>query len=180
MRMLSPILSDWPWLRREVSPAQMGDVFEDFDNVINSFLRPTYSATNFLPSCDVNETKNHYLISFDMPGVKKEDIKIETQGNELLISGERRREAKEDHGEATLRREKTYGRFERRFSLPTSIDSEKIEAHYENGVLNIVLPKVATAKSRTIQIQTDQGGFLNKFLGSKKDSNVELKDAKVS
>lgn len=93
MRMLSPISLDVAWPRRALTPAGMGDVFEDFDRIVDTFLRPTYASTvNFQPSCDVNETKDHYLVSFDMPGVKKEDIKIEVQGNELVISGERQRE----------------------------------------------------------------------------------------
>jgi len=115
-----------------------------------------------------------------MPGVKSEDIKIEVQGNQLVISGERQRELKTENGEATLHHERMYGRFERTFVLPASIATDKIEAQYENGVLNVALPKAEAAKGRTIQIQTDQGGFLNKLLGSKKESNKDLKDIKVS
>jgi len=181
MRMLSPISTEFVWPRPALSSAGMSDVFEDFDRIVDSFLRPTYATTvNFQPRCDVNETKDHYLVSFDMPGVKKEDIKIEVQGNELVISGERQREAKEQDGEAVLRHERMYGKFERTFTLPTTIAAEKIEAHYENGVLNVALPKAEAAKSRTIQIQTGQGGILNKLLGSKKETDKELKDVKVS
>jgi HSP20 family protein len=181
MRMLSPSSTDWSWPRRSLSPVRMGDVFEDFDRIVDSFLRPTFATTvNFQPSCDVNETKDHYLVSFDMPGVKKEDIKIEIQGNQLVISGERQREVKEENGEATLHHERMYGRFERTFTLPATIAADKIEAHYENGVLNVGLPKAETAKGRTIQIQTGQGGLLSKLLGAKKETNKELKDVKVS
>ena len=75
--------------RRWRSGESLGDVFEDIDRTVDTFLHPTYASTvNFQPSCDVNETKDHYLASFDMPSVKKEDIKIEVQGNELVISGE--------------------------------------------------------------------------------------------
>jgi HSP20 family protein len=179
--MLSPLSTEWSWPRRTLSPDRMGDVFEDFDRIVDTFLRPTYANTvNFQPSCDVNETKDHYLVSFDMPGVKKEDIKIEVQGTQLVISGERQREVKEEDGEATLRHERMYGRFERTFTLPATIAADKIEAHYENGVLNVALPKAEAAKGRTIQIQTGQGGFLNKLLGTKKESNKEYKDVKVS
>lgn len=181
MRMLSPISTEWSWPRRSLSPARMGDVFEDFDRIVDSFLRPTFATTvNFQPSCDVNETKDLYLVSFDMPGVKKEDIKIEVQGNQLVISGERQREVKEENGEATLHHERMYGRFERTFTLPATIAADKIEAHYENGVLNVALPKAEAAKGRAIQIQTGQGGLLNKLLGAKKETNKEIKDVKVS
>lgn len=182
MRMLSPFTPDWAWSRRNLSPdIVMGDVFDDFDRVVNSFLRPTYANTvNFQPSCDIKETKDHYLVSFDMPGVKKEDIKIELQNNQLVISGERQYEMKEEDGEATLRHERAYGKFERTFVLPTTVSADKIEAHYENGVLNVALPKAESAKGRTIQIQSGQNNFFSKLLGSKKEGTKELKDVKVS
>ncbi|MGZ3691072.1 MAG: Hsp20/alpha crystallin family protein [Pseudobdellovibrio sp.] len=180
MRMLGPISTEFVWPRRTWSSPAAVDVFADFDQIVESFLRPTYANTvNFQPSCDVNETKEHYLVSFDMPGMKKEDIKIEIQGNELVISGERHREVSEKEGESTLRHERMYGKFERSFTLPTTIATDKIEAHYEDGVLNVALPKAESSKARTIQIQTGQGGLLSKFLGSKKETNKELKDVKV-
>jgi len=181
MRMLSPLSTDWSWPRRSLSSDVMGDVFDDFDRIVNALTRPTYANTvGFQPSCDINEAKDHYLVSFDMPGVKKEDIKIEVQGTQLLISGERQREIKEEDGETTLRHERVYGKFERTFVLPNSIDADKIEAHYENGVLNVALPKAESAKGRTIQIQSGQNGFFSKLLGSKKETAKELKDVKVS
>jgi HSP20 family protein len=181
MRNLSPISAEWSWPRRTLSADMMGDVFGNFDRIVESFLRPSYvTNVNFLPSCDVNETKDHYLVTFDMPGVKSEDIKIEVQGNQLVISGERQRNLKAGDDEATLHHERMYGRFERTFTLPATIATEKIEAQYENGVLSVALPKAEAAKGRTIQIQTGQGGFLNKLLGSKKEAAKELKDAKLS
>ncbi len=181
MRLLTSIPADFVWPRRKLSPSGMADVFEDFDRVVDRFLRPTSAqSVNFQPSCDVNETKDHYLVSFDMPGVKKEDINIEVQDQHLIISGERQRELRDQEGEATLRVERTYGKFERTFALPTSIATDKIEAHFENGVLNVALPKAETAKGRTIQIQMGQGGFLSKLLMSKKDTNKESKDFKIS
>lgn len=120
------------------------------------------------------------MVSFDMPGVKKEDIKIEVHGNQLVISGERQREVKEKDGEATLRHERLHGKFERTFTLPSSINADKIEAHYEDGVLSVVLPKAEAAKGRAIQIQTGQSSFFNKLLGSKKEGAKELKDVRVS
>lgn len=180
MRMLSPLSTEWSWPRRTLSADLMADMLDDFDHIVNAFVHPTYVATvNFQPSCDINETKDHYLVSFDMPGVKKEDIKIEVQGNQLVISGERQREVRGQDGEATLRHERVYGKFERTFTLPNSINADKIEAHYENGVLNVALPKAESAKGRTIQVQTGQNSFFNKLLGAKKE-NKELKDVKVS
>lgn len=181
MRMLSPNSSDLFWSRCSLSPARMGDVFEDFDRLIDGLMRPTFTAAaKFQPSCNINETNDHYLATFDIPGVKKEDIKIEIQGDRLLVSGERQREVKEEEGGTSIYNERAYGRFERSLTLPTTIATDRVEAHYENGVLNIVLPKAETAKGRTIQIQMGQTGFLSKLLGPKKDVDRELRDAKVS
>jgi len=169
--MLTTLSPNWAWSRRSLSPATMGDVFADFDEIVDSFLRPTYANTvGFQPSCDVKETKDHYLISFDMPGVKKDDIKIEVQNNRLVIAGERRHEAQDESNEATIRHERSYGRFERTFDLPTTVNTEKIEAQYEDGVLNLALPKGEHAKARTIEVQSGHGGFLSKLVGSKKET----------
>lgn len=182
MRLINSFTPDLAWSRRNLSPdLVVGDMFDDFDRMVNSFLRPTYATTlNFRPSCDIRETKDHYVASFDMPGVKKEDIKIEVQNNQLVISGERHYEMKEEDAEATLRHERTYGKFERVFALTESVNADKIEAHYENGVLNVVLPKAEAAKGRTIQIQSGPSSFLGKLLGTKKEGAKDIKDVKVS
>ena len=182
MKMLNPLSTQWTSPRRPLSSSMlMSDVFEDFDRIVDSLMRPTFANTiGFLPTCDINETKAHYLVSFDIPGVKKEDIKIEVQGNTLLISGERQREIKESNAESTLRHERAYGKFERTFELPNSINADKIEAQYDNGVLNVALPKAEAARGRTVQIQTGEAGFFSKLLGSKKEGTNDLKDIKVS
>ncbi len=182
MRMLSPLSTQWTTPRRTLSSFLIvGDVFEDFDRIVDSLMRPTFANTvDSLPTCDINETREHYLVSFDMPGVKKEDIKIEVQGNTLLISGERQHEIKESNTEIAIRHERIYGKFERTFELPNSINADKIEAQYDNGVLNVALPKAEAAKGRTVQIQTGEAGFFSKLLGSKKEGAKELKDVKVT
>ena len=177
MRMLIPSTNRWAWptrnLAADVESGLVGDVFEDFDRIVDSFLRPTqFSNINFQPAGDISETESHYMVSFDMPGVKKEDIKIETRGSQLIVKGERRNEQKNGG--------RSYGKFERSFNLSEAINAEKIEAHYEDGVLSIALPKAEATKPKTIEIQTGNGGFFNKLLGSKKESSKELKDVKVS
>jgi HSP20 family protein len=170
MRMLIPLSNDWSWQRQNLSPLMMDDAFVDFDRVVDSFLKPALAKTvNFQPSCDISETDDHYLVSFDMPGVKKDDLVIEVKNNQLIISGERRRH------------EKAHGKFERTFNLPTTVNVEKIEAQYEDGVLNIALPKADAAKARTIEIQNGRESFFSKLLGSKKEETKSLKEAtKVS
>ena len=176
MRMLIPNSNRRSWATRnlaaDIESGLVSEVFGDFDRIVDSFLRPTYvTSVNFQPSCDVHETDNHYMVSFDMSGVKKDDVKIEMRSNQLVVSGERRNEARSG---------RSYGKFERAFTLPDTINTEKIEAHYEDGVLSIALPKAEAAKTKTIEIQTGNGGFFNKLLGSKKEGAKELKDVKVS
>lgn len=182
MRMLSPLSAQWILPRKSLAPSFMvEDVLEEFDHVVDSLMQPTYSKTiGFAPACDIHETNDAYFVSFDVPGVKKEDIKIQVQGSALVIAGERQREMKGHEKEAALRHERAYGKFERTFDLPSSINMEKIEAQYENGVLNVALPKAETEKPRTIQIQSGESGFFSKLLGSKKENSKELKDVKVS
>lgn len=167
MRMLSPLSTYWSLPRRAILA---NDLFEDFDRMVEGVIKPTQSnLSGYAPSCDISETEEHFMLSFDVPGVKKEDIQIELKGNSLVISGERRREVKD---KTTLRHEKYYGKFERTFELPNSINAEKIEAHFENGVLNVALPKAEAEKGRTIQIQSGETGFFNKLLGTKSEPAV--------
>ncbi|MES2801937.1 MAG: Hsp20/alpha crystallin family protein [Bdellovibrionota bacterium] len=152
MRMLNPLSTEWPWPRRTFTPFIMGDVFDDVAAYV--------STASVQQSYDVNEAGDHILVSVDMPGVKKEDIKIEVQKNQLIIAGER-----------------NHRKFERTFTLPASINADKIEAQHENGVLYVAIPKAETAKGRSIQIQSGPPGFFSKLLTSKKENSKELKDA---
>lgn len=182
MRMLSPNSNRWSEPRAMLSPSFIvGDVFEDFDRMVDSLVRPSVvSKVGFLPSCDIVETKQHYLVSFDLPGVSKDDIKIEVKEKSVSIAGERRRELNGVETDATLRHERSWGKFERTFELPSSIQTEKIEAHYENGVLNVALPKVEAEKARTVQIQSGEAGFFSRLLGAKRETGKDVKDIRVS
>lgn len=181
MRMLSSISPDRSWPIRSLSREKMDYMFGDFEKIIEGVLRSTYEGSPSLqPRCDVSETKDHYLASFDIPGMKKEEIKIEVLGNQLVISGERRKEAKKEENEFSLHHERVHGKFERIFNLPMTVNTEKIEAQYEDGVLNIAIPKAEMSKGRTIQIQNGQDNLFNKLLNPKKDSATELRDVKIS
>lgn len=159
------------------------DLFEEMDRFFNDWSRVTpetkvYDERTFHPACEVSESDEHYLMSVDLPGMKKEDIKIEMSDNLLTISGERKREQTEKN-QKIQRHEKSYGFFKRSFTLPNSIEADKVEAHYENGVLELYLPKVQAARPRSIEIQSGKSGFFEKLLGSKK-TNQELKDVTAS
>lgn len=170
MRMLTPFTN---WNSRNLS----SDLFDEFDQMFEGFGRfpMAYDERNFTPAVELTENDDHYLVSVDLPGMKKDEIKIEMQNNILSISGERKREVNAGAKEKVQRYERSYGFFRRSFTLPNTVDSEKIEAQYENGVLQILLPKAATAKSRKIEIKQSKGGLMSKLLGSKEETK-EMKD----
>lgn len=168
MRTLTAFTAPREWSFRNLSPDLAGDILGDIDLFVDSFLQPTHArGFNVQTTCDVRETDEHYLVSFDMPGVKKEDIKIELKNSQLVVSGERHR---------VINGSETIDKFERAFRIPNLIDSDKIEANYENGVLSLAMPKAESAKPRSIEIQSGPTGFFSKLISSKK----ELKDTKVS
>jgi len=105
------------------------------------------------PNVDIVENPEGFEIHAELPGVKQEDVKITLDNNVLTLSGEKRQEVKEDKSNY-CRVERSYGRFERTFSLPTTIKADAVRASYEDGVLRIQLPKAESAKSRSITIET--------------------------
>jgi HSP20 family protein len=90
---------------------------------------------------DVSETPEAYTVKADIPGMKKEDIKVSIEGNQVSISAESRSEKEEKEGETVVRSERSYGRQSRSFTLGSEIDDAKANARYENGVLELTLPK---------------------------------------
>ncbi len=131
--------------------------FDDiFSRNLSQFSRnlPTLSGSTddrFLsPTIDIDETSNEYLVTADLPGIKKDDIAIECSGNQLTLSAERKYESTDN--KKNNRRERYYGTYQRSFSLPTGADMEKVEATYEGGVLTVRIPKGEKAKSRRIQV----------------------------
>lgn len=167
MRMLSPYLTN-----RRLNSDLFDEVNRFFDDWAEVSPAATYDERKIGPSCDITETDTHYLVSVDMPGMKKDDIKIEMTDKMLTISGERKRENSDVNKKVQLY-EKSYGSFKRSFALPTSVEAEKIEAQYENGVLELYLPKVQAAQPRTIEIQSGQKGFFQKLLNAQKTPRPE-------
>lgn len=132
------------------------DLVTQFQNLANEFDRGFMPSTfrggidmDFSPAVDIEEKDGKYLVSADLPGMKKEEIKIDLEDNVLTISGERSNESK---GEGKYI-ERVYGKFLRSFTLPSQVEPDQIEAHFENGVLQITLPKAESARSRAIKIQ---------------------------
>jgi HSP20 family protein len=93
-----------------------------------------------------------YLIKADLPEVKKEDVRVELQDGMLCLRGERRQE-KEEKGKKFHRIERVYGQFERRLALPSEVDPQEVAAEFKDGVLNVHLPKSASAKPKSIEVR---------------------------
>ena len=110
----------------------------------------------WIPSCDVREDNEHLTITLDLPGVKPEDVKLSLENNVLTIHGERRQEA-EQKEERWHRYERSYGSFERSFTLPSTVDPERVEATTDHGVLTIRIPKVERARPREIPVKASAG-----------------------
>jgi HSP20 family protein len=104
------------------------------------------------PAVDVFEDAEGVKIVMEVPGVKPEDVKLSIEDGTLTIRGEKRQEA-EENTERVHRYERSYGSFERTFSLPNSVDPDGIEARYENGLLTVRLPKSERAKPRQIEVK---------------------------
>jgi HSP20 family protein len=133
------------------------DPFEEsFEDLVKGlFLRPTRweSQQPARVKMDVKEDDKSYVVHAEIPGVKKEDIQVSIEGNQVAISAEVKREKQEAQGEKVLRTERHYGRVYRAFALAQDVDQEKAEAKYDNGVLELTLPKKAATSTRTLTIQ---------------------------
>jgi HSP20 family protein len=113
------------------------------------------TSTWFAPT-DICEDADSIRIRMEIPGVKPEEVKISLEDNLLTIQGEKRQES-EDKSERVHRYERSYGTFERTFALPSTADSEKVSAEYENGILTVTIPKSEGARPREIPVNAGNG-----------------------
>lgn len=107
---------------------------------------------NWNPPVDVQETDKEFILTADLPDVKKEDVRVEFDDGVLTVEGERKQE-KEEKGKKFHRVEREYGRFFRRFVVPTDVDGEHTKAYFKDGVLHVHLPKMVTAKHKAIEVK---------------------------
>lgn len=107
----------------------------------------------WMPPCDVFEDKEAVRIIMEVPGVKPGDVKLSLENNMLTIRGEKKQVA-EEKSDRVHRYERSYGVFERSFALPSTVDTDRIEARYDNGVLTVMLPKAERAQPRQIEVKT--------------------------
>lgn len=111
----------------------------------------TLNNTSFAPPVDVYEDEHSVNVKIEVPGVDEKDIDVRIENNVLTVHGERKFE-KEEKQENFRRVERQYGSFTRTFTLPTTVDAEKVAASYDKGILKIALPKKAEAKPKQIKI----------------------------
>ncbi|GIU74482.1 MAG: heat-shock protein Hsp20 [Bryobacteraceae bacterium] len=122
-----------------------------FEDMVNRFFSEPVSARPWYPAVDIAENENEIVLTADIPGVKMEDIELKIENGTLTISGSREFKKEEKEG-GYHRIERSYGSFHRAFTLPDTVDTDKIEATYEDGVLKVVLPKKEVAKPKTVKI----------------------------
>jgi HSP20 family protein len=128
-----------------------------FDDLFNSFFWPTRAAEdtqglwNWNPAVDVYENDHAIIVKAELPGVDKDQITVDVQGRTLTLKGERKTET-ETKEENYYRRERSYGHFERAFTLPAEVDPETVKAEYKDGVLKVEVPKPEAQKPKQITV----------------------------
>lgn len=146
----------YPTIWRKQAPS----IWDELLNMRNEFDRavgrtePQVGA-GWCPVVDVQETKDELLLQAELPGLTGEDVELSVENGVLTIAGEKKQEVEEGkEGTEYHLVERRYGRFERRFSLPRSVDATNVKAEFDSGLLKITLPKAEAAKPRRIQIKT--------------------------
>lgn len=124
-----------------------------FHDTVNRLLSEP-GTRPWTPAVDIFETENELVVKADLPEVNMNDIEIKIENGNLSLRGERKFE-RNDNQKGFHRIERSYGSFVRYFTLPETVDSEKVSAHFESGVLTITLPKKEVAKPKTIKVQVN-------------------------
>lgn len=128
-------------------------------NMLRDFYENDYSAIDpwfesagtFVPKTDIIEDEERYLVRAELPGLNREDVHVEVDHGYLTISGEHT-ETKEENHENYLRRERSWGKFNRSFRLGSGIDDEHIDAKFHEGLLEVAIPKTSSKKGRTVDV----------------------------
>jgi len=120
------------------------------DSISRLFSEP--ASRPWSPAVDIYETENELVLKADIPDVDPKNVGIQVENLTLTLKGERKFEH-EKNGKGFHRIERSYGSFVRAFSLPETVDAEKVKADYKNGVLTVTIPKKEVAKPRTINVE---------------------------
>jgi HSP20 family protein len=134
LRYQYPTLSTWP----------------SFNRLFDFATTELSAAAGWAPALDLYENDENYVATVELPGLKSEDISIDLQDGVLTLSGERKAET-----DGAFRHERPTGKFTRRVELPNRVDSQRVTAGYQDGILTVTLPKAEEAKPRKISISLD-------------------------
>ena len=135
---------------------ELGTIQNEMNRLFNTFFdTPTHSNGStyrrWVPAMDLVESDGEYVLRADLPGLSEGDVKIEVEDRVLTISGERKSET-EDRKEGYYRIERSYGSFARSLTLPEGVDSDAVKANFENGVLEVRIPKPEARKPKKVEI----------------------------
>jgi HSP20 family protein len=131
---------------------RLARVFDRMFGSVPSEMGTRESLSQWDPAVDIFDKGNELLLQLEVPGMKKEDIQIRLENNVLTVQGERKRESEIKH-EHYFRAERSYGAFSRSFTLPGTVNVDKIQAQYMDGVLTVTVPKAKEAQPRQIEVE---------------------------
>ena len=133
--------------------SELRDPFSD-DFFKGFALRPVYRMMEGEPQMrlDLSEDERHFFVKAEIPGVRKEDIKVSVDGNQVSVSAEVKKEKEEKEGSKVIRSERYYGSVARSFTLGENVDQSAAQAKYEDGVLQLTLPKKPNGQSHMLKI----------------------------
>jgi HSP20 family protein len=130
--------------------------FDDFEEKLNRLVRTSETDPltfgEWTPAVDIKETERGYVVTADLPNVKKEEVRVSFHEGVLTLEGERKLE-REENTERFHRIERGYGKFVRRFVLPNEVDPNHVTAEFKDGSLTVLVPKSANAKPKTIEVK---------------------------
>lgn len=137
---------------------QLSSLREEIDRLFDSPLSALTEVTQpfmsgWRPAVDIYEDKDSLIVRAEVPGMRREDLEVSLHNGVLSLSGERKASTEADNAEMH-RAERFVGRFQRVFTLPTTVDADKVKAAYKDGILTITLPKTEEARPRQIEVNT--------------------------
>ena len=138
---------------------ELQSIQQEMNRLFGTFLDPQSGVEGggrrWIPATDLVEEGDHYVLRADLPGVGEDDVKVELEDNVLTVSGERKSEH-EQRKNGYYRIERASGRFARSLTLPEGVDADSIKARFENGVLEVSIPKPAERKPHRVAIDVGE------------------------
>lgn len=142
-------------LRPSTRMMSLFDPFENFfDRAWSAPVIDQEGKKMLMPATDITESKDAYLVTAELPGIDKDDIKVSFENGTLCIEAETESEDKQEEKGVIVRQERRYGKYVRRFGLGADVSDDRVEAHFKDGVLSLRIPKAEPARteSRAIEI----------------------------